>query len=94
MLPAVAPLADAVRQMIWYTVALVATTIVLIPVADLGVIYGVSAAVLGAAFIAGTVALGRAPTPAASMRLFTFSITYVTLLFAAITVDVLVRHGI
>ena len=59
--------------MLAYTVALVVTTLVLVPVADLGWIYGVSAAVLGAMFIGGTIALGRAPTPAASMRLFGYS---------------------
>ena len=53
MLPAVAPIETVVRQMIAYTVALVATTLLLVPVADLGWIYGVSAAVLGAVFIAG-----------------------------------------
>jgi protoheme IX farnesyltransferase len=93
MLPSVVPLADAVRQMVWYTVALVITTLVLIPVADLGWIYGVSAAVLGALFLGGTIALGKHPTPAASMRLFGFSITYVTLLFGAMTLDVLVEYG-
>ena len=93
MLPTVIPLERAVVQMIWYTVALVITTLVLIPVADLGWIYGVSAVVLGGAFIGGTVALKRHPTPSASMRLFNFSITYVTLLFGAMTADVLVRHG-
>lgn len=93
MLPAVVPIETAVRQMIGYTVALVATTLLLVPVAGLGWIYTVSAAVLGAVFIVGTVALGRNPTAAGSMRLFGYSITYVTALFGAITVDVLVRHG-
>src|SRR6056297_4308017 len=93
MLPAVVPLESAVRQMIWYTVALVVTTLVLVPVAELGWIYGISAAVLGAVFLGGTVALGRNPTAANSMRLFGYSITYVTVLFGAMTVDVLVRNG-
>jgi len=93
MLPAVVPIEAAVRQMIWYTVALVVTTLVLIPVAELGWIYGVSAAVLGAIFLGGTIALKRHPTAANSMRLFGFSITYVTVLFGAMTVDVLVRNG-
>jgi protoheme IX farnesyltransferase len=44
-------------------------------------------------FVGATVLLGRNPTPAASMRVFGFSITYVTVLFGAMTVDVLVRHG-
>ena len=39
MLPAVVPLAQAARQMIGYTVALVVSTLVLVPVADLGWIY-------------------------------------------------------
>jgi heme o synthase len=93
MLPSVVPIESAVRQMIWYTVALVISTLVLIPVADLGWIYGISAAVLGALFLGGTLALRRHPTPAASMRLFGFSITYVTGLFGAMTLDVLVRYG-
>ena len=45
MLPAVAPLAEAARQMIGYTVALVVATLVLVPVADLGWIYTATAVV-------------------------------------------------
>ena len=75
--------------MIGYTVALVASTLVLIPVADLGWIYTVAAVVLGAGFLGGTIALADRPTPAASMRVFAYSITYVTLLFGAMTLDVL-----
>jgi protoheme IX farnesyltransferase len=93
MLPSVVPIETTIRQMTWYTVALVITTLVLVPVADLGWIYGVTAAVLGVLFIGGTLALGRNPTPAASMRLFGFSITYVTVLFGAMTLDVLVANG-
>lgn len=94
MLPAVVPFEQAVRQMIGYTVALVISTLVLVPVADLGWIYAVSAAVLGAAFLGSTIWLAKRPSPQASMRVFGFSITYVTLLFGAMTVDVFVRHGV
>jgi protoheme IX farnesyltransferase len=90
MLPAVAPLATAARQMVGYTVALVATTLVLVPVADLGWIYTVAAVALGLGFIGATVALVQRPTPSRSMTVFTYSITYVTVLFAALTIDVLV----
>jgi protoheme IX farnesyltransferase len=90
MLPAVAPLATAARQMVGYTVALVVTTLVLVPVADLGWIYTVAAIALGLGFIAATVALVRSPTPSTSMTVFTYSITYVTVLFAALMIDVLV----
>lgn len=93
MLPSVASMAETVRLMTWYTVALVISTLVLVPVADLGWIYGVSALVLGAIFLAGTVALGKNPTAAASMRLFGYSITYVTLLFGAMSLDVFVEYG-
>jgi protoheme IX farnesyltransferase len=93
MLPAVVPFAQAVRHMIGYTIALVISTLVLIPVAELGWIYAVSAVVLGAVFIGSTLWLAKNPTPQASMRVFGFSITYVTVLFAAMTVDVFVRHG-
>jgi protoheme IX farnesyltransferase len=89
MLPAVAPLDEAARKMIGYTVALVVTTLVLTPVADLGWLYTTAAVVLGAGFIGGTLALAKRPSPAASMRVFAYSITYVTLLFGAMTVDVL-----
>jgi protoheme IX farnesyltransferase len=91
MLPAVATLDVTVRKMVIYTAALVAGSLVLLPVAGLGWIYGIAAGVLGALFLAGTIDLGRNPTPQRSMRVFGFSITYVTLLFAALTIDVLVR---
>jgi protoheme IX farnesyltransferase len=91
MLPAVVPFDHAVRQMVGHTLALVTCTLVLVPVADLGVIYTVSAAVLGAVFVGATLWLGRTATASASMRVFGFSITYVTLLFGALTLDVLVR---
>ena len=94
MLPAVAPMADVVRQMVLYTAALVVSTLVLWPVAGLGLIYGVAAIVLGGLFLWGTIALGKNPTPAASMRVFGFSITYVTLLFGAMMLDVFVEHGV
>ena len=94
MLPAVAPVEVAVHKMTVYTVLMVATTMVLAPVADLGPIYLVTAIVCGVLFLWGTIDLGHSPTPQRSMRLFAFSISYVTLVFGALTVDVLVRHGL
>jgi heme o synthase len=90
MLPAVAPPTEAARQMIGYTAALVVTTLVLVPVAGLGWIYTAAAVLLGLGFLAATIALARKPTPGMSMQVFTYSITYVTLLFAALMIDVLV----
>jgi protoheme IX farnesyltransferase len=91
MLPAVVEAKVAVRKMVSYTVVLVAISLVLVPVGHLGWIYTIAAAVLGAAFLAGVIDLGKNPTVARSMRIFGFSISYVTLLFGALTVDVLVR---
>jgi len=93
MLPSVVPLAEAARKMIVYTVLLVACTLLLVPVASMGWIYLVVAIVIGAIFIAATSALARRPSESLSMKVFAYSITYVTLLFAAIMVDVFVEHG-
>ena len=63
------------------------------PVAELGTIYMVSAVVLGAGFLALAVKVYRTESPAVAMRLFTYSITYITLLFGAMALDVLVRSS-
>ncbi len=90
MLPAVATLAATARKITLYTVMLVGTTLVFAPVADMGAVYVAAALILGALFGVLALAVQRDPTERAAMRLFSYSITYVTLLFAAMTVDVLV----
>ena len=94
MLPTVASMTETIRQMVAYSVAFVVSTLVLIPVAELGWIYTVSALVLGVGFTASVVLLGRDPSAKQSMRVFALSITYVTVLFVALAIDVLVRHGV
>jgi protoheme IX farnesyltransferase len=94
MMPSVATMKQTVRQMFIYTVLLTATTLILGPVANLGLIYMISAVILGLGFIASTVDLSRNPTASRAMRVFGFSITYVTVLFTAMAVDVFVKHGI
>ena len=81
MLPVVASLETTARRILFYTVILVALTLVFAPVADMGAIYLASALAL---------LLRRDPSEGTAMRLFTYSITYVTLLFGAIVVDVVV----
>ena len=91
MMPVVVSLERTVRSMTIYAVLLTLSTLVLVPVADLGWIYGITALVFGVAFVSGSIRLGIDTSPKRSMRLFTFSITYVTAVFVALTVDVLVQ---
>jgi len=81
----------ASHQILVYSLVVVATTLVLVPVASMGIVYGASAAVLGLLFVAQAVQLVRDLTPERALKLFTFSNIYLALLFAAIAVDVLVR---
>jgi protoheme IX farnesyltransferase len=94
MLPVVATLRATSIRILLYTVFVWFLTLVFAPVGDMGVIYWVSAVVLGAAFTAFAVRLLQDPTPKRAMRLFSWSITYVTLLFGAMALDVLVRFGL
>ena len=91
MLPSVATLAETARQIIFYSVVLVGLTLVFASVAGMGPVYVGSALVLGLLFGAMAVAVRRDPSGRTAMRLFSYSITYMTLLFAAMVVDVLVR---
>jgi protoheme IX farnesyltransferase len=92
MLPAVASFERTSRQILLYTVVLWAITLLFAPVAHMGRVYDLSALVLGALFLLSAVNLHRQKTPKAAMRLFHYSISYLTLLFVAMAVDVLVRH--
>ena len=84
MLPAVAPAAEVTRKILIYSYAMVICSLALLPVA--GPIYESSALVIGAWFLYeahrlnGQIRRGVAAQP---MRLFHFSITYLTLLFIA-----------
>ena len=96
MLPAVATVEVTSRKMLaLHRSRCGSLSLVLVPVGHLGLIYGLTALVLGAAFISGCLALpARTRRPAWRCGVFSFSITYVTLLFAAIAVDTLVRYGL
>lgn len=90
MLPSVASLRTTSIRIIGYTLVLWALTLLFWPVADMGLIYGGSAVVLGGAFTWFAVELYRRPDTRNAMRLFGWSITYVMLLFGAMTLDVFV----
>jgi len=91
MMPTVVGFTRTARQIVVYTVLLWATSLVFYPVARMGDVYLVAAIVLGAIFLWQAVALLRDRTPERAMRLFAYSISYLTLLFAAMAVDQLLR---
>ncbi|MDP1792824.1 MAG: heme o synthase [Acidimicrobiales bacterium] len=91
MMPAVASHKSTSLQITLYTVALWVISLVFAPIAHMGPLYTVSAVVLGAVFVWYSVALQRDGSTERAMRLFHYSITYVTLLFAVMAVDQLVR---
>jgi protoheme IX farnesyltransferase len=97
MLPVVASPTRIGRNVFCYTVALVASTIVFAPVAHMGPTYVVVATVTGAAYLGlaarlWVLARRSAPIEGEAMRLFGYSITYLTVLFATMALDVFVRR--
>jgi heme o synthase len=94
MLPAVASLHTTATRILWYTLLLWGLTLLFGPVAGMGVLYVVAALVLGGIFTWLAVRLLRTESPVVAMRLFTWSITYITLLFGAMAADQLVRSGL
>jgi heme o synthase len=94
MLPSVTTVRATAVQMVAYAVVVWALTLVFAPVADMGALYVGAAAVLGAVFVALSIEVFRSESARSAMRLFTWSITYLTLLFVAMAADVLLRHGI
>jgi protoheme IX farnesyltransferase len=99
MLPVVASMVRTTREIVLYTVALVAVSLLFGPVAHLGLIYMVAAGALGAGFLFVTARLWRLArtdraTGKEAMRVFSYSITYLTVLFVAMAGDVLVTNHI
>jgi protoheme IX farnesyltransferase len=92
MLPAVASLGTTARQILAYTTILWGVTLAFGAVASMGLIYWIAAVVLGAVFVFYAIRLYRERSTASAMRVFTYSITYVTLLFGAMALDQLIAH--
>jgi len=92
MLPVVRGEAETARQIVLYSVLLVAVSLLLFPAAGMGIIYLASAIGLGGAFVWYAVRLVRdGQNGKAAIRLFRFSISYLTLLFMAVAADALFR---
>jgi len=87
MLPVVAGEDETRRQIVIYSIVLVFFTLLLYPLARMGLLYLLSAGALGGAFVGLTIRLWRQRTPAAAIRVFGYSILYLGLLFAAMVAD-------
>jgi len=97
MLPVVEGNVTVARQIVAYSWVMVATSLALVPVADMGWLY------LGAALLSGALFLreahrllsaaraGLSQAKMRPMRLFHFSITYVSLLFLGVALDPLLH---
>ena len=92
MLPVVATPTIVARRIVAYSWAMVATSL-LLAASGSGLVYDVSAVVLGAVFLREAHQLQRRVRdlqPVQPMKLFHWSITYLALLFLAVAVDQLV----
>jgi heme o synthase len=94
MLPVVSSLRTTAARILLYTLLLWGLTLLFAPVAGAGALYVWAALVLGATFTWHAARLLRDTTPRLAIRVFTWSISYITLLFGAMAVDQLVRSGL
>jgi protoheme IX farnesyltransferase len=95
MLPVVKGIPETTRQIGLYAILMVAVSLVLFAVGRMGLIYLVAAVVLGAVFLWQSYGLWRRgaseeASTAGAIRLYKYSISYLTLLFVAVAVDALV----
>jgi len=97
MLPVVKPAREVGRQVVLYSWVMVATSLLLWPVAGTGPVYPIAAAVLGAVFLVEAHKMwGRARgtedlSVIQPMRLFHHSNLYLSLLFVAVALDPLIH---
>jgi protoheme IX farnesyltransferase len=90
MLPVVSGPKETKRQILLYSIVLVAVSLLLAVWSEVGVIYLSAAAGLGAVFLYYAIRLWREGSAKASSGLFRYSIVYLALLFGAIALDGLV----
>jgi heme o synthase len=87
MLPVVAGEGETRRQILLYTLMMLALTVLPTPLGMFGLAYLLMAAVLGALFLRHAVRLYFAGTTASAWGLYKYSLLYLALLFAAMVVD-------
>ena len=100
MLLVVAHLVVVSRQILAYSWVMVLVSLALIPVAPMGWVYAAGALIAGGLFLAEAhrlhrhAVLGSPQSQLRPMRLFHYSITYLTVLFVAVAVDPLIYLAI
>jgi heme o synthase len=87
MLPVVRGVRETTRQIVLYSLVLVAVTVIPFAWGTAGLVYLGAALALGGAFLALAVRLRRNAGPRQASLLFHFSLLYLALLFAAMAVD-------
>jgi protoheme IX farnesyltransferase len=87
MLPVVRGDDETARQIVWYSLVLVAVTLLPFAWHTAGVVYLAAALVLGAIFLRLAWRLRRETTTARAGALFHYSLLYLALLFVALAVD-------
>jgi heme o synthase len=87
MLPVVRGEAETRRQILAYSLVLLAVTILPVIGGLFGALYLVAALGLGAVLTALALRLRSRPTRAAALRLYLYSLAYLALLFAAMAAD-------
>ncbi len=90
MLPVTHGVRETTHQIALYTMLMVAITLVFFAVAHMGLLFLAGALVLGGLFLAQAIAMAREGTDARAVRIYKYSITYLTALFALIILDVAV----
>jgi protoheme IX farnesyltransferase len=88
MLPVVGGVPETTRQIALYTVLMVALTLAFFAVAHMGLVFLGGALLFGGLFLLQALAMWREGTDGRAVRLYKYSITYLTALFALIALDV------
>jgi len=88
MLPVVAGVAETNRQIVLYTLLMVALTLAFFAVAHMGLVFLAGAILLGGLFLFQAMAMWRDGTDVRAVRLYKYSITYLAALFGLIVLDV------
>jgi protoheme IX farnesyltransferase len=89
MLPVVRGEDETRRRILLYALLLFATTLLLVPIGDMGPVYTAAAVALGGVFVYRALVVWRTADADRTRRLFSYSIVYLAGLFGAVGVDAL-----